>query len=446
MSALVRRPPTTVLAHRSLDAKSLVAALDERQGAAFAAVRQLAQEAGTPVYLVGGPVRDALLGVPVLDLDFSVVGDALGLALRLQSRLGGRLDRFPTFGTASLSAEGLRVDLVTARRESYGRPGVLPQVMPGSIDDDLARRDFSINAMALLLNAPKGRLLDPLGGLADLEAGVVRSLHRQSFVDDPTRMMRAVRYEQRFGFSVDKATLDAISSAVAAGHMGAVSGDRWRRELERMLEETDPVAPLLRASRLGLLSGLHPAFDRLRMDDQGGLRRLDVLRKAGGGLEPEHCVAALFSPLSAPEAEAVIRRLNLTGRRAALARDTIALKQSEPEIRRKSGIPSELVRFLDDREPEAVSAWAELTLDEAVACALRRYSTELRFVRPEVSGLMLRELGYVPGPAVGETLGRLRDARLEGAVKSREEEIALARELLERACLNPPSEGEGGKG
>ena len=389
-------------------------------------MRQLAAESGTPAYLVGGPVRDALLGARLSDLDFAVVGDAPALARRLAARLGcgSRLTAHPRFGTATVAftADGIdgHIDLVTARRESYPRPGQLPRVTPGSIADDLARRDFSINAMALPLTPGDGELLDPQEGLADLEAGVVRILHPRSFADDPTRLLRAVRYEQRFGFRIDPATRAAMAVAVSDGYMDAVSGDRWRRELERILDEANPSAPMRRAAELGLLAGLHPALGRGHPG-----RYADP-----GQPTPDECLAALFAPLSTGEAEQVIGRLRLSGRWAALARDTIELRDGEPQIRAVAGRPSALARLLAGREPGAVAAWAGLTADPAVAAALRRYLDELRFVRPELDGAALLAMGAPQGPAVGEILSRLRDARLDGAVTGADGELALARSLL----------------
>ena len=382
-------------------------------------------------------MRDALLGAQVLDLDFAVEGDAPALARQLSDRLNGRVTIHERFGTATVSARGIRTDLVTARRESYPSPGQLPLVAPGSINDDLARRDFSVNAMALALSSSDGFLLDPLGGFDDLRAGVIRSLHTRSFVDDPTRMMRAVRYEQRFGFTIHKSTLDDMSEAVSAGHMDAVSGDRWRHELERILDEGDPVAPLQRAAELGLMEGIHPAFGKLRMklrmDEDSGLRKIASLGSSEGKTEPDVCFAALFSPLSGTDAEGVIHRLRLPERQAALARDTIELRESEARIRAVSGRPSELARALAGFNPAAVSAWAELSSDKVVSDALRHYVSDLRFVKPELSGTALLQMGVVEGPEIGRVLGRLRDARLDGTVVNREEEVSLARDLLARS-------------
>ena len=375
-------------------------------------------------------MRDALLGTRVVDLDFSVEGDAPALAGLLAERLGGRVTAHARFGTATVFAGPIRLDLVTARRERYRQPGALPQVEPGSIGDDLTRRDFTINAMALPLHPADTGVLDPLGGLDDLETGIVRFLHPMSFVDDPTRMMRAVRYEQRFGFRMEEGTLAGMSDALSAGCMGSVSGDRWRHELERILDEANPVAPLLRAVELGVLAGLHPALSRAGGNPEAGLQRLETLREAGVVIEPGHCLAALFNPLSASEGEEVIRRLNLAGQRAGLARDTIGLRDSEDQILESAGCPSDLVRALKSRELKAVMAWVELSPDAAVADALRRYAGELRFVRPELTGAELMAMGVVEGPEVGRILDSVRDAKLDGRVSNAEEERALARELL----------------
>ena len=421
--AAIRRPPTAILARQRLSAHAIAAALDRGPRAALDAVRQLAAAYGTPAYLVGGPVRDALLGTPLSDLDFAVVGHAPALARNVAARLGpdSRVTVHPRFGTATIalspSDSGGHIDLVTARRECYPRPGQLPQVTPGGIADDLARRDFSINAMALPLTPGDGELLDPQGGLPDLDSGVIRILHPGSFADDPTRMLRAVRYEQRFDFRIDAPTLTAMSDAIAGGAMDTVSGDRWRRELERILDEANPSAPLQRAAELGLLARIHPALGRGQPAYPGHYTK-------------DECLAALFAPLSTAETEQVIGRLRLAGPRAALARDTIALRDAEPQIRAHAGRPSALAALLAGRAPGAVAAWAGLTADPVVAAALHCYVDELRFIKPALGGIDLLQMGAAPGPAVGEILAQLREARLDGAVSGADGEREMARALL----------------
>ena len=401
---------------------------------AFRNVVNLAEDAGISAYLVGGPVRDALLGTPALDLDFSVEGDAIALANRLARLLGGRATAHHRFGTATVATADCRVDLVSARKEAYPRPGQLPEVTTGDIHDDLLRRDFSINAMAIRVSGGVEELLDPAGGMEDLEARVIRALHRNSFIDDPTRMFRAVRYEQRFGFRIDDATLDWMRDAIVAGHMNAVSGDRWRHEIERILQEAHAGRMLLRAAGLGLLAGLHPA-----LGDGPGIGAL--ARHPEGVAEPDEWVAAMFHPLSPRDAEAVLNRLRLSGRRAALARDTIELKRIGPQVAASLSMPSCLHGLLSGLDPLAVGLHAKLEPEGPLREALRRYLNELRFVRPGVTGAELLGMGAGQGPAVGRILARLREARLDGAVSAGAEERALARALVARS-LDGDTEGK----
>ncbi len=379
------------------------------------------------VYLVGGPVRDALLARPVMDLDFSVEGDAMALGAMVARRLGGECTGHRRFGTATVQAGDIRIDLVTARRETYPGPGRLPEVVPGGIADDLARRDFTINAMALPVWPREGGLIDPMGGLNDLETGILRVLHPRSFIDDPTRMFRAVRYEQRFGFRIDDPTVELMASAISARHMDAVSGDRWRHEIDRILDESAPGPALLRASDLGLLAGLHPAL----ANSQG---LLGLTTCAGDAPVADEWLAALFSPLSVSEGDAVIRRLRLPGRRAAVARDTIDLRDIEPEVMSASRRSSDLCRLLSRYDHSAIGMWAKLATDAPLKEALRQYLDELRYVHPSLSGDDLLGLEVPQGPMIGRILARIRDAKLDGEVSNVEEERALARALLAR-CL-----------
>ncbi len=403
----------------------------------FRLLADLAQEAEVSIYLVGGPVRDALLGSPVADLDFSVQGDAVAIAKRFAGETGGKITAHPQFGTSTVVADERRVDLVTARREEYPEPGSLPRVTAGSIEDDLARRDFTVNAMALRV-WPAGRgILDPVSGLDDLESGIVRVLHSQSFVDDPTRMFRAVRYEQRFGFHIDDSTLHLMASAVDSGIMDSVSGDRWLHEVERVLEEAEPGRVLLRASELGLLSGLHRS-----LADDAGVRAMAECDD--GRLAPDEWLAALFSPLSEADGCAVIQRLRLSGRWAMVARDTIELREKETAVRESAGRPSGLYCILKPFAPQAIAARAKLTGDPFVRRALLSYLNELRFVRPSLTGDDLLEMGAPQGPLVGEILAHLHCARLDGALSDTVEERALARDLLTRGRPeNPFPTGKG---
>ena len=235
-------------------------------------------------------------------------------------------------------------------------------------------------------------------------------------------MMRAVRYEQRFGFRIEPGTIDALAAARDAGVMKFVSGDRWRHELERILDEANPGLPLLRAMELGLLAGIHPA-----LSGDGGLRRLASFPEESVG--PDDWLAGLFATLSQDDGEGVIERFNLAGSRAAIARDTISLRDSECAIL-DAGRESRLARILDSKSPEAVSAWMKLTDSAEVSASLGRFTGQLRGMRGALSGHQLLEMGVPQGPVVGEILARLREARLDGLVTGEEEERALALALI----------------
>ena len=215
-----------------------------------------------PIYLVGGTVRDLLLGRPVEDLDLVVVGDAETMASIVAKRLSGQVVSRSQFSTAKVKVDGVSLDLVTARSESYSRPGALPQIAHGAIEEDLARRDFSINAMAVPLHLePKNGPLDPFNGEEDLRRGLVRVLHDGSFADDATRIMRAVRYEQRLGFLLEERTEALLIDNLSM--LDTISGDRLLREVQRWLAEECASGILLRADELGVMSAIHPALSKV---------------------------------------------------------------------------------------------------------------------------------------------------------------------------------------
>jgi tRNA nucleotidyltransferase (CCA-adding enzyme) len=204
-------------------------------------VGTIADELKIKAYIVGGPVRDKLLGMSNYDLDFVVEGDGIKFAEVLNKKLKGRLITYKAFGTATIELKGKRIDVVTARKESYKYPAAYPIVKPGAIKDDLFRRDFTINSMALAIDKKGlGRLVDFYGGRKDLTKGVIRVLHDKSFMDDPTRIFRAVRFSVRFGFKIEPHTKKLMKEAVLDGFLGEVNAGRIRKEIELFLKEKDP--------------------------------------------------------------------------------------------------------------------------------------------------------------------------------------------------------------
>lgn len=393
------------------------------------ALRQRALNEALPVYLVGGTVRDVLLGASMKDLDFVVEGDAPEVARQLAAVSGGKVVAHPRFKTATVSRGRLSIDLVTARKESYPQPGALPRVTPGTIYDDLARRDFSINAMALPLANSSPRVLDPHGGIADAGSGVIRALHGESFVDDPTRILRAIRYEQRFGFSIERETESQLREAVAQGCLATVSGDRLRHELERILEEDRPAPALQRAVDLGVLSAIHPP-----LGDCPGLAALVAAASSRSNLslaeEPLSYLAALAYHLADSEGEGLVRRLNLPEAWAKVVRHTIQLRRLEPELAVDDLSPSQVFRLLDGWSVPAAVAVIGITSSEAVSRRLTRFINEWRWVTPKLNGQDLLALGVQAGPLVGQVLRELTDAKLDGQVANRDDETLLVSRFL----------------
>jgi len=201
-----------------------------------------ADAAGVSVFLVGGMVRDIILDKPSIDVDVVVEGDGIAFAMVLGKAWKAGVLPHRKFGTAVVTRkDGMKVDVVTARRETYAHPGALPDVIPGQLSDDLFRRDFTINAVAVSLNAGDfGVIRDDFDGINDIKDGLVRIMNYRSFIDDPTRILRAVRYEKRFGFKCEPRTLSALKEAIEENSFRFISGVRYFNEFRRILQEEDP--------------------------------------------------------------------------------------------------------------------------------------------------------------------------------------------------------------
>ncbi|MBI3743127.1 MAG: CCA tRNA nucleotidyltransferase [Chloroflexi bacterium] len=394
----------------------------------FAFVQRIAEEASEtrlPVYLVGGVVRDLFLDRPVLDADFAVVGDAHALARRLAKRLGGRAVIHDQFGTATVYVEGRSFDLAMTRTERYAHPGALPIVSPGSLRDDLNRRDFTINAMAISLNEGSfGQVIDPLGGRDDVHSRKIRILHDDSFVDDPTRCYRACRYAARFDFTIEKLTNKLLVEGTKM--VAAVSGDRLRHEVERTLEEAEPEKAFDLLRETWALQSIHYG---LRWDEKL-FRWFERARKVGLAA-PNLYLALLGLRLKAETIEAVAERLRLASAKAAAMRDGQRLWNALAPLEDASIRPSGVVALLSTYANEAVAACRVATPMPIIETHLRRYQEELRSVQAELNGDDVIALGVPRGPDIGKLLRALHDARLDGEVSNRDGEAALVRRWLE---------------
>jgi tRNA nucleotidyltransferase (CCA-adding enzyme) len=381
------------------------------------------------VYLVGGTVRDILLGERGFDVDIAVEGDAIAFARALAVALGGTVRAHDKFGTAVvLYDEDEHVDLVTARRESYEAPAVLPTVEQASIQDDLFRRDFTINAMAVSLQAADfGRLVDPFGGRDDLDGRTIRVLHERSFVDDPTRIFRAIRYENRYAFRMDEQTLALVRAAIEQGLVRELSPARIRDELEALLSEDQTEHSFLRLAELGADKAVHP---RLSADEEGLalFRRLIELRDRYGLELPSWRLglAALARDLPPDEVYGWLLGLKLRRREAEQIAAAVTVGPQIVERLRDGASPAEIVAAAEPDAPDApLYALALADLEP-----LHAYFERLRNVRLEVDGTDLAELGLEESPRVGEILTELRRRKLNGELDGRDSELAAARELI----------------
>lgn len=401
--------------------------LPPQQRTALDAVRTAAEAAGVAIYLVGGGVRDLLLGRPQVDLDLVVEGDAIALARKVAAALGGRVVSHRPFGTATVEDHGLCIDLATARREVYLRPGALPVVRPASLDDDLARRDFTINAMAIALTGQqRGPLIDTFGGREDLARQRIRVLHEGSFRDDATRILRALRYEARLGFRLDGYTQELARRD--APYLGAISGHRRRRELLLILDEGRAADALRRCQELDVLRHVDPVL-AFEPSLEGAFRRAPA--EVAGTHLPEVYLALLAVNLAPADAAALAERLGLTARQRRLvtasAEATVTAGQA---LARPDVMPSAVARALAPFPPESLWALHLAFPDDRVAARVRRYLREWRHIKPHLDGRALKALGVLEGPLLGSLLARLADARLDGLVAAREDEVRLVREAL----------------
>jgi tRNA nucleotidyltransferase (CCA-adding enzyme) len=402
----------------------------ERLAPIFGAIAAIS-EPYEGVYLVGGTVRDILLGEESFDVDIAVEGDAIAFARALADELDGDLRTHEKFATARVfPKDGQHVDVVTARTEFYDAPGSLPTVEHASIREDLLRRDFTINAMAASLKGEDfGRLVDPFGGRRDLASGTIRVLHNLSFIDDPTRIFRAVRYENRYGFRMDASTLRLARGCIEMGLVGDLSSSaRLHDELVLLLEEEEIAHSILRLAELGLAPAIHP---HLAADEEAVrlISRVDALQAE---LAPEAPrwrlrLAVLARRLPSEEVLDWLDRLKVRRRDAKRIAEAVTVA------------PRLVERLADDRaDPAEVVALAEryapdaplLALALADVPALRDYFARLRNVRLEVTGADLAELGLPESPRVGEVLDELRRRKLRGELDGRESELAAARELV----------------
>ncbi|SPP63262.1 conserved hypothetical protein [Nitrospira lenta] len=403
---------------------------------------QLADRLDLPLYVVGGCVRDLLLGIENLDLDLVVEGDGIAFARKLAAEQLGRVKAHDRFGTAVIVLpDGLKLDVATARTEYYEYPTALPTVEQSSIKKDLYRRDFTINALAVRLNGRGfGEVLDFYGGQRDLKNQAIRVLHSLSFVEDPTRVFRAVRFETRFGFHLGKDTLALAKAAVKMALFQKLSGHRLLEELKALCSEREPKSGLKRLAELDLLRFIHPKLswtprlEKLLFAVEETLdwyRLLYLDRKLEAWLVYMMAIAAVLPDRGVTD---LLKRFPFSEREATTlkalrggAHRLLRQLSKQPPLK-----PSGVCRILEGAQDEALVAIMAQSPSDRVKRLVSAYLTAWRQAVPRLTGKDLQSMGIKPGPIYGTVLTQLRDAHLDGLVKTEAEERAFIEKLLRR--------------
>jgi tRNA nucleotidyltransferase (CCA-adding enzyme) len=400
---------------------------------------ELAERTGVPAFVVGGFVRDLLLGRPNLDLDLVVEGDGIAYARALGAEVKAAVKAHERFGTAVLIfPEGFKLDVATARTEYYEYPTALPTVERSSIKKDLYRRDFTINTLAVRLNAGRfGDLIDFYGGQHDLKEKTIRVLHSLSFVEDPTRVFRAIRFELRFGFKLGKETLTLIKGAARMDLFHRLSGSRLMEELILLFSEEEPRKAIARLAELDLLRFIHP--------DLTWSPRLETLLKAVEDaldwyklLYLDHKMdawvvyfTALMEVVPDKAVKETLKRLPVSERQAEKIRAGRFTSHAllRRLARRPPLKPAETYRTLLGLSDEVLLFLIAKTKSESVKRQISAHLTAYRHAKPSLTGDDLKKMGLKPGPLYRKILDRLLDARLNGEVASEADERELARKI-----------------
>jgi tRNA nucleotidyltransferase (CCA-adding enzyme) len=409
-------------------------------------VGDLASERNDSVFAVGGFVRDLILektgngeknhrNYESLDIDIVVEGNGVEFAQKFALKRNCELvivhDRF---GTATLKLSGgVKVDFATARKEIYSYSGSLPLVQKGSIKDDLYRRDFTINAIAIKLDAEQfAELFDPFDGIADLKRKILRVMHDMSFIDDPTRIFRGVRFEKRYDFHFEPQTENLMNSALSSDVISNISGHRLKNELLLILKEAEPAKPLKRLWELGIFKYVHESLkwrDEMETDLSEIKRWLLWWKKNLPRQRQEPALVrlpALFKGLDSAQIQQVSDKLSLDGKTVRGLRDaksviSSACRLSEPIA------PSQTYELLNSKVNEALLFLVATFKNEILRKNVINYVLKIRDIRPLVDGNLLKALGYLPGPIYSEILREAFKAQVDGKIHNKSQAVAFVK-------------------
>ena len=406
----------------------------------------VAQDLGVNAYVVGGFVRDLFLYRRNEDIDIVIEGDGISFAKEFARLYGARLHTHAKFGTAVIIfSDGFKIDVATARMEYYKFPAALPTVEMSSIKLDLFRRDFTINTLAIRLNPENfGTLIDFFAAHKDIKEKTVRVLHNLSFVEDPTRVFRAIRFEQRFGFSIGKLTAGLIDNAIKMDFFKRLGGHRVFSELRQILEEDNPADAIGRLKGYNLLKVIHPSIDankNLAASFKAVKKVLawyDLLFMEEPYIKwpvyfmalTQHCDRRTVQEICnrfelAPRHQTLFCRLRFEADRSLYSLERKLPKKNSTIYNRLHGLKIELLLYM-----------MAMATKEPVKRAISRYCTKLRFVTLSISGKELKRYGLKPGPVFRQVLDATRDARLNGKVETKADEHDFVKRYIRRNKLN----------
>ncbi len=410
-----------------------------------------AQSQDIPLFVVGGIVRDMLLAraTPDLDLDFVIEGSAIAFAEQLNKQHGGNLKTYKTFGTVTWQideqvAQRLGnnfdnlpnyLDFAMARREEYPQPSALPTVFPSDIHDDLARRDFTITAVAIQLSPldKMWRLLDYFEGLSDLKHKLIRVLHDKSFIDDPTRIFRAIRFSQRLKFQIEPHTNSLISDALP--YLSQITGERIRHEIDLILEEDNPEKHILALQEIGALQAFHSDFSVSPQLAKSlhNIRWNHPKWVANNMGVPRTTIywCGIAWELEPDKIEAVCQRLLFSKEMSRILVDMGKLKQHQATLQQELRA-SQVVELLRPVHEIALLAFLQIMNDETLHQLIKKYWTHWRHIQPTITGNTLKALGLPPGPRYKTILDSIRIAWLDGEIQSPDDEQRYLKKLLEQ--------------
>ncbi|HGJ67657.1 TPA: CCA tRNA nucleotidyltransferase [bacterium] len=395
---------------------------------------------GYSAYVVGGFVRDLILGRPNLDIDIIIEGDGIDFAMKFAEINKGKAKSHKRFGTSVVTMkDGFKIDIVTARTEIYEHPGALPTVKFGSIKDDLYRRDFTINAMAI--NLDNGDLVDFLDGMSDLKNEKIKIIHDRSFLDDPTRIFRAIRFEQRFSFNIDKQTEKLLKEAIEKDFLNTITRQRIRNEILLILDEENSTEPLRRMEKLNLIRYIHPEISLTKeklsiLNKIDGLKMFENLPFLRSSEKFDYVLLrlmALVDGLNETDFTDAIDGLFLNKRyidnlRASFFDLPIALQQINDDAVTLSGIYNSLKNL----PLQALIFGIFKAMDEEAVYKLMMYLADLRKIKPFINGDDLKELGYPESPLYTDILSKVFDMQLDGIIENKEQAIKFIKQNYDK--------------